>query len=111
MPYKDPAARKTYAHDHYVSNKAAYLLSNNKRRSRLKEQIEELKSSTPCKDCGASYPYYVMDFDHLFDKQGLIIKFVRNNNPTGLSEEIKKCDIVCSNCHRIRTFKRLAEKK
>ena len=25
-----------------------------------------------------------------------------------VDEEIKKCDIVCSNCHRIRTYSKLA---
>ena len=28
------------------------------------EILNELKSSTPCYDCGVKYPHYVMDFDH-----------------------------------------------
>jgi hypothetical protein len=52
-----------------------------------------------------------MDFDHIENKEGLINFFVRNNNRSGLEKELAKCEIVCSNCHRIRSFKRLAKEK
>lgn len=69
--------------------------------------MSQIKESTPCTDCGKLYPHYVMDFDHLDNKEGLINEFVRRYNKDALNREIAKCEVVCSNCHRIRSFNRL----
>ena len=57
-------------------------------------------------DCGIKYPPYVMDFDHLGDKEFVISKGVSMHSPIKLLKEIAKCDVVCSNCHRLRTYNR-----
>lgn len=69
--------------------------------------VKKLKS-VPCSDCGISYPHYVMDFDHLPSKNRKRWSVNRRviGSITTLMEEIDKCEIVCSNCHRIRTWKR-----
>ena len=69
--------------------------------------IKELKESTPCTDCGKSYAAYVMDFDHLSDKSGPVHRFLTYSRKR-LLQEINKCEIVCSNCHRERTYQRWA---
>ena len=107
MPYKDASKQRTYGREHYSKNKEKYLESNKRRRDELRNFVRLLKQKTPCKDCGISYPHYVMDFDHLKDKEGLISKFIANNNRTGLHKEIAKCEIVCSNCQRERSYQRL----
>jgi hypothetical protein len=64
--------------------------------------LKEYKESTPCADCGVSYPHYVMDLDHRWDEE----KAFTVGQATGLKKmkaEVAKCDLVCSNCHRIRT--------
>ena len=61
----------------------------------------------PCIDCGESNPA-VLDFDHreMSTKYKGICELVRNHaNLEKIQEEINKCDIRCSNCHRIRTAK------
>lgn len=71
-----------------------------------KKIVKELKESTPCMDCGKRYPYYVMDFDHQHSKEFIISKAL--NDGTSLEriqKEIDKCELVCANCHRMRTFK------
>jgi hypothetical protein len=86
------------------------LVKHRKKRSlELKNFVNELKNK-PCMDCGIQYNPWQMDFDH---KPGMIKKFnisfkVGNGNTTikALREEIAKCDIVCANCHRDRTYKR-----
>lgn len=58
----------------------------------------------PCVDCGIKYPYYVMDFDH---KRGIKLAHLSSlaaNSIEKILEEIAKCDLVCANCHRIRTY-------
>lgn len=61
-------------------------------------------------DCGGSFPGCAMDFDHRPGEIKLftIARAVAESQSRGAIEaEISKCDIVCSNCHRIRTFNRL----
>jgi len=79
------------------------------RRSDLAEQVARIKIATPCFDCGKHYPSYVMDFDHVRGtKKATVSELVRNSSSWDqIQEEIDKCDLVCSNCHRERTFKRL----
>lgn len=71
--------------------------------------INALKD-TPCTDCGIKYPAYVMDFDHEDRKQKIgSISHMLSHSLDIIMKEISKCDIVCANCHRIRTFKQQAE--
>lgn len=60
----------------------------------------------PCKDCKVSYPSYVMDFDHKNPCDKLFNVGEGGVGYEALKLEILKCDVVCSNCHRIRTFDR-----
>jgi hypothetical protein len=52
-----------------------------------------------------------MDFDHVRgSKSGLISEMVAGGRPWSVIEdEIAKCDLVCSNCHRYRTFARTGQ--
>jgi hypothetical protein len=49
-----------------------------------------------------------MDFDHREgeEKAGTIASQVCNWSWEKIKAEVAKCDVVCSNCHRIRTAKR-----
>ncbi len=97
---------------HYQRNKEAYVRRAKARKSALKDDfrklVDDLKSH-PCGDCGHSFPPFVMDFDH---REGeLKIDNVANlvaspHSMKKLLEEIAKCDLVCANCHRIRTHAR-----
>ncbi len=74
----------------------------------MKEQVLAAKEGKPCMDCGVVYPVYVMDFDHVRGEKLFEISRMtkRGFTPMRLAQEIAKCDLVCSNCHRIRTFTR-----
>jgi hypothetical protein len=74
--------------------------------------LRDLKTKTPCVDCGINYPYYVMDFDHVRgQKHANVMELVSTLSKKKIDEEIAKCEIVCSNCHRIRTHMRKMAKK
>lgn len=80
------------------------------RYSRNREVIKRLKA-VPCVDCGKQYPYYVMDFDHR-DGEGktkMISRMTTGSMGIRLAE-IAKCDVVCSNCHRERTYRRMEKR-
>lgn len=71
----------------------------------LYDEIVKIKESAPCADCGVNYPACVMDFDHLENKE-FNLGNGRYVSVDRLYAEIAKCEIVCSNCHRIRTHNR-----
>ena len=95
-----------YLKEHYKKNPQSYINSSKKSRLRRRLLIQKYKSKS-CTDCNKSYPYYVMDFDHVrgvkeFDLSKASLRF----SDKRILDEIAKCDVVCSNCHRERTFKR-----
>jgi hypothetical protein len=87
---------------HRASNDAARRRKNDM----IREFVQSYKSATPCKDYNQVFPFYVMDFDHLRDKKFMISKMLRYNLDQ-VKTEIDKCDLVCANCHRERTYQRL----
>jgi len=109
MAYRDPARQRACARRHYERNKAAFLERNNKKRSAMRAYVRDLKERTPCADCEQHYPHYIMDFDHRDDVEKVadINALMSALSWTKLLTEIKKCDVVCSNCHRERTQQRL----
>lgn len=80
---------------------------NERRRARIRRILDEAKDR-PCADCGGRFPPFVMDFDHRDPTQKRFN--IGRDALTGrcsedaLAQEIEKCDVVCANCHRIRTY-------
>lgn len=63
----------------------------------------------PCADCGIQYPPVCMDFDHLpgAEKKFYLSRAMfRRYSFAQIQAEIAKCDVVCANCHRLRTAAR-----
>jgi hypothetical protein len=62
----------------------------------------------PCAECGNSFPYYVMDLDHVRGTKKFNLGGGRapRYGIKAVEEELEKCEPVCANCHRIRTYKR-----
>lgn len=109
MGYKDPSdpRAKESRRKHYRNNKEAYLERTKAKKIRLQMMLREAKDK-PCMDCDVKYPYYVMDLDHRPDEVKLVdpSKLPSLGSVRKLEQEIAKCDVVCSNCHRQRTFDR-----
>lgn len=68
--------------------------------------IRHLKETTSCQDCGLHFPYYVMEFDHTRGEKTSTVTSMCSCNRDKLLAEIAKCDLVCANCHSIRTHQR-----
>ena len=71
--------------------------------------LDGLKVGRPCADCGGIYPPYVMEWDHLpGSEKKLVLADTRRaaHARERIPAEMAKCDLVCANCHRERTFGR-----
>lgn len=76
-------------------------------RTKMRLKLRAMKEK-PCADCGIQYPYYVMQFDHIRGKKKLALAkaYVTFTAWSNVVEEVAKCEVVCSNCHLQRTWKR-----
>lgn len=71
--------------------------------------VNSLKDN-PCMDCNQKFPAACMEFDHRPGTQKhAAVSSLTNSSLETLQKEIDKCDLVCANCHRIRTQKRLSK--
>lgn len=61
-----------------------------------------------CLDCNKKYDPYVYDFHHyLENKEHSISKMIRKKyNWQNIKDELDKCILLCSNCHRLRHTKK-----
>lgn len=74
----------------------------------LREWMNDLKSK-PCSDCGGTFEICCMDFDHregTTKAYNIGSMFAHHYSRELIETELEKCDLVCSNCHRIRTRNR-----
>lgn len=69
------------------------------------DKVSALKEASPCVDCGHLFPACCMDFDHVSgDKLAEVGALAARSTAWELIQaEIDKCELVCANCHRIRT--------
>ena len=106
-----PTCHNKYQKKYYKSHPHSILKSFKRRKTEIRKLIIQSKLR-PCLDCGHEYPYYVMDFDHVrgIKKFNLSIAAQKLYVLETVRKEIAKCDIICANCHRLRTWKRISEK-
>jgi len=77
-------------------------------RRELMAWYRALKSG-PCVDCGSTFHHAAMHWDHLpgMSKRREVSNMVlRGFRRKTILDEISKCDLVCANCHAVRTFDR-----
>lgn len=87
-----------------------YTERNRRSRARQRYVFNQLKEG-PCADCGQSFPPYVMEWDHVNgEKVESVAQLVSRGKFKKAKQEIAKCELVCANCHRIRTFARIGER-
>lgn len=121
--------RKIARHIFYLENKENILSETLKYKKTHKAQIKVRNKvyndnkhivnrvfidgykNKPCVDCDMTFNYICMDFDHInpHNKLGSIASIVLRSQKY-IFNEIQKCELVCANCHRIRTHKNVCEK-
>ena len=98
---KDLEKRRQSQRDHYYRNKEQYLKRNRERKKKLKKQWLEFKGSLSCEMCGEDH-ISTFDFHHIekHPDNRAVNKLVSDYNFKEAYEEIKKCMVLCANCHR-----------
>lgn len=68
---------------------------------------EEYLRTHPCADCGED-DWIVLEFDHVRGTKTYCVAAMvgKGSAMSSLIEEVAKCDVVCANCHRRRTYAR-----
>lgn len=102
-------ARKRWKARHPEEFRAQERRRQARRQARNRAIIGEARAR-PCVDCGVQYPPEVMQFDHVRGEK----LFNLSRTPPALSvsrlqAEIVKCEVVCANCHALRTARRQRE--
>lgn len=110
------SCRKTYDHEYYErTHQRSNETRRERRRAHQRERNEWLRSlkMRPCADCGSSFAPEAMEWDHLPGeiKLGEISTALRHRSEQVILDEIAKCELVCANCHAIRTRARIMEKR
>lgn len=95
------------AHYHkYGSNYRERAIERNKRlKQKLRENLLDYLSDKKCASCGIGDPR-VLEFDHLDPKTksfGISQALHGIINWDTILIEINKCQILCANCHKIKT--------
>lgn len=73
--------------------------------------LSKIKEKSGCVDCDTKYPWYVLDFDHVRGKKVANIgQMLTYFSVDDIMKEVAKCDVVCANCHRARTYNRKVSK-
>ncbi len=89
----------------YYENHQHYRNSHNTSRKKIREEnarkVFEYLTNIPCINCGESDPI-VLEFDHRdrSDKIENISNLVTHSSWKRIESEIRKCDVLCANCHR-----------
>jgi len=114
MAHKCIVARRKYnreyAKRYRVENPKKYAAArvvSELKRQRRRNFLYSVKQTYGCEDCGYNENPVALQFDHLpeFDKINRISALTKGNF-TKLIDEIVKCEVVCANCHAIRTHQR-----
>jgi len=109
MPYKDESVRKAYhqqrSREYYLANKEKVIAVSKASRAIGKAKWVDFKTSLKCTQCGFSH-IAALDFHHTNpnEKENLVSKLVSSGCYAAAMEEVKKCVVLCANCHRVHHY-------
>jgi hypothetical protein len=97
---------------HYEKNKAHYIAKAAERRKKYQQAWTEYKSKLSCQHCGENHPA-TFDFHHVTrgPENVKIFQLIKNGSYKKVYEELKKCIVLCANCHRKLHYEEAQAKK
>jgi 5-methylcytosine-specific restriction endonuclease McrA len=110
MPFNDPIKQRAASRRHYEKHRDRVIAKakeySKAARNRIRAYITAYLKTNPCVDCGET-DAIVLEFDHVAGKDFNISDSVRKGvGMKKLKDEIAKCEVRCSNCHRRKTYER-----
>lgn len=75
------------------------------KRIETRKYVYDYLSTHPCVDCGEDN-WVVLEFDHVRGEKWRNVSDIMTKPLSVVMEEIAKCESVCANCHKIRTYRR-----
>lgn len=102
--------RRDYDRRYYAERgRAARLARQRAHNEAARAWMASLKGDIPCADCGEAFRPWVMHWDHLPGhlKIAAISSMVGSRARDVILDELAKCELVCSNCHSVRTRHRV----
>ncbi len=73
------------------------------KRLTIKKFLDDYKTSRGCSVCGYNEGPETLDFHHIVNDNNKIVPLCGSIEIA--KEEIKKCVVLCANCHRIETLR------
>ncbi len=89
--------------EHYKENKVHYGNYTKQYRQETRNKIKYYLQQHPCIQCKEIDPI-VLEFDHLKDKEYNVADMVGKFGWDRIKKEINKCQVLCANCHRRKTY-------
>ena len=103
----DIEADKEYKRNWHQENKERNNQLSKERRREKQDKLSAMKLALGCTDCGYNSNSAALDFDHVRGtKRFGIALATRGHSWATIEQEIAKCEVVCANCHRVRTERR-----
>jgi len=100
--------RKEYIRNWWKTPKGKALAKKrDEKRLRKNREFLQAAKNKPCVDCGKRFPSCCMDFDHVRGKKLFRVGVAVSRSTNSIIREIAKCELVCANCHRMRTQRRM----
>lgn len=106
--YRNPGMRDGYLSRCKPCVIKRYAAGRSRRQRQVLAYIQNVKLERGCTDCGYAANAVALDFDHLPGTEKLyrIATMAAGLTKAKIDAEIAKCEVVCANCHRIRTHNR-----
>ena len=101
----NPQTGNVYSQYWTESQRKSHFRTKQKRIKRYIKIIQRYKTFCGCKTCGFNKHPVALQLNHKdpMQKTGVISDMVRNVGWAKLKEEIRKCEVLCANCHAIHT--------
>lgn len=99
---RDQEKQKGYKRAWYERNRQQHIDEVLERKREINVWLKEYKARLSCQNCGENHPA-CLDFHHRdpSTKDNTLAQAVaRGWSKKRILDEIEKCDVLCSNCHR-----------